>query len=118
MRNSMECREFHCSCSWIEKRSVMFKKHHGITSGKIMGEAAAVDGNVMDNWLQEKRQQIRENYEDSNIFNTDEMGLFYKLTPDRTLRFKGEKCTDGKLFKERITVLVAAHFRGTEKGIY
>ncbi|XP_056645814.1 tigger transposable element-derived protein 6-like [Diorhabda sublineata] len=54
-------------------------------------------------------------YSDSDVFNADETGLFYKLTPDRTLHFKGEKCSNGKLSKERITVLVAANMSGSEK---
>lgn len=37
------------------------------------------------------------------------------MTPDKTLKFKGEKCVGGKLSKERITVLVAANMSGTEK---
>jgi hypothetical protein len=37
------------------------------------------------------------------------------LTPDRTLKFKGEKCVGGKLSKDRITVLVCANSDGTEK---
>ncbi|XP_039755819.1 tigger transposable element-derived protein 4-like [Pararge aegeria] len=52
---------------------------------------------------------------EEDIFNADETGLFFKLTPDKTLKFKGEKCVGGKLSKERITVLVAANMSGTEK---
>lgn len=35
--------------------------------------------------------------------------------PDRTFRLKNEKCSGGKLSKERITLLVAANMTGTEK---
>lgn len=31
-----------------------------------------------------------------NVFNADESGLFYRLLPDKTLQFKGEKCHGGK----------------------
>lgn len=41
--------------------------------------------------------------------------LFYKLTPDKTLKFRGEKCSGGKLSKDRITVMVAANMSGTTK---
>ena len=35
--------------------------------------------------------------------------------PDKTLRVKREKCTGGKLSKERVTVLVGANMSGSEK---
>lgn len=99
------------SRSWIER----FKKRHNITSGKIVGEAAAVNINIVNDWLQNSWPLIKENFKDDDIFNADETGLFYKLTPDKTLRFKGETCSGGKMSKERITVLVAANLSGTEK---
>jgi hypothetical protein len=58
---------------------------------------------------------IRRRYADSDIFNGDETGLFYRLTPDRTLQFKGEKCSGGKHSKERITAWVCANMDGSEK---
>jgi hypothetical protein len=41
--------------------------------------------------------------------------LFYKITPDKTLKFKGETCMGGKLSQERIIVMVVANRLGTEK---
>ncbi|XP_066260611.1 uncharacterized protein [Euwallacea similis] len=37
------------------------------------------------------------------------------MTPDKTLKFKGEKCAGGKQSEERITVWVCANVTGTEK---
>jgi hypothetical protein len=47
---------------------------------------------------------VREGFAANYIFNADETGIFFRLTPDRTLKFKGEKCVSGKLSKDRITV--------------
>jgi hypothetical protein len=44
--------------------------------------------------------KLNENYTSDIIFNADETGIFYKMTPDKTLKFKGEKCMGGKLSKE------------------
>ncbi|GBP11407.1 Tigger transposable element-derived protein 4 [Eumeta japonica] len=63
---------------------------------------------MTDNWLRTVLPKLTEGYTDSQIWNAVETGLFFKLTPDRTLKFKGEKCTGGKLSKDRITVLVAS----------
>jgi hypothetical protein len=58
---------------------------------------------------------MRKGYPDSNIFNADETRLFFRLTPERTQKFKGEKCVGGKLSKDRDTVLVCANVDGTKK---
>lgn len=54
-----------------------------------------------------------EGYNPEDIFNADELELFHILTLDKTLKFKGEKCTGGKLSKTRITVMVAANMTGS-----
>lgn len=54
-------------------------------------------------------------YEEKDIFNADETGLFFKCLPDKTLTFKNEACHGGKLSKERVTCLLATNMTGTEK---
>ncbi|KAJ2948731.1 hypothetical protein O0L34_g7989 [Tuta absoluta] len=102
---------FKASEGWLGK----FKQRHHINYGKISGEARSVDTNVTHDWITRVWSKFIEKYAPSDIFNADEAGVFYKLTPDKTLKFKGEKCVGGKLSKERITVLVAANMDGTEK---
>lgn len=111
MGSRIEGRDFVCSRSWIER----FKKRNCIAGGKIVGESASVDMNVVNNWLTTVWPDLCKNYDSDNIFNADETGLFYKLTPDKTLKFQGERCAGGKLSKVRITVLVTANMSGTEK---
>lgn len=111
MGSKIKKTEFKCSRSWIER----FKKRHNISSGKIVGESAGVDSNVVNDWLNNVWPTIRDKYEYKDIFNADETGLFYKMTPNTTLKFVGETCAGGKLSKSRITVLVVANMSGTEK---
>jgi len=54
-------------------------------------------------------------YSSSDIFNVDEMGLFFKCLPDKTLMLKGKECLGGKYGKEQITIMVGANISGTEK---
>lgn len=103
--------DFKCTESWIKR----FRLRHNIVPGKISGEAASVPEGVPDDWLKTVWPTIRRNYIDDQIFNADETGLFYKMTPDKTLKFKGEKCTRGKTAKDRIIVLVATNMTGSEK---
>lgn len=102
---------FTCSNSWIQR----FRERHGIIFGKISGESNSVDTAVCDDWLQNVWPKIRAGYADDDIFNADEAGIFYKLTPDKTFRFKDESCKGGKMSKDRLTVLVAANMSGGEK---
>ncbi len=48
-------------------------------------------------------------YEPKDIWNADETGLFWRLKPNKSMRFKGETCSGGKLSKERITILLCAN---------
>ncbi|XP_037303439.1 tigger transposable element-derived protein 4-like [Manduca sexta] len=103
--------DFNCSASWISR----FKVRHNIVAGKIIGESSSVDQNSTTNWLTSVWPNLRRQFSDDEIFNADETGLFYKLMPDKTLKFKGENCSGGKLSKYRITVMVAVNMSGTEK---
>lgn len=104
-------KDFKPDASWIQR----FRNRHNIVFAKISGESAAVPPGVKDHWLSSVWPKIREGYSNDEIFNCDETGLFYKLTPDKTFKFLGEKCSGGKHSKERITVLIAANFTGSEK---
>ncbi|KAK7579885.1 hypothetical protein V9T40_000514 [Parthenolecanium corni] len=107
----LQVENFSCSASWIQR----FRQRNNIVFGKISGESAAVDSNVCSTWLSNVWPLIRAGYTDDQIYNADEAGIFYKLTPDKTLRLKNENCSGGKLSRERITVLVAANMNGSDK---
>lgn len=100
--------DFDCSLGWIDR----FKKRHDIISGIISGEAQSVDMTKIMNWYENDWPKIRANYKNEDIFNADETGLFYKCTPENTLRLKGENCSGGKLSKDRVTVLLCASATG------
>lgn len=103
--------DFKCSNGWLDR----FKKRHNINWGRVSGEARDTDLTICDEWLLNEWPKIREGYADCDVFNADETGLFYKLLPDQTLKFKNEKCVGGKLSKERLTVFVCANMDGSEK---
>lgn len=107
----LQADNFSCSTGWLER----FKVRYNIKVGKISGEAGDVDKQVVLNWIADKWPNIIQNYSCEDIFNGDETGLFYKMTPDRTLKFMGEKCVGGKQSKLRYTVWVCANMTGSEK---
>ncbi|KAL4153277.1 hypothetical protein QTP88_001110 [Uroleucon formosanum] len=78
---------FQASEGWLEK----FKKRHDLTFKKVCGESASFDPCISQDWKNELINLLVD-YDDRDIFNADEPGLFYKCLPDRTLTFKNEKC--------------------------
>lgn len=94
--------------SWIQR----WKRRHNITSKILCGESNDVSEEVSHQWVTKILPTLLQRFSPSDIFNGDETGLFWKLTPQRTLAFVGEKCYGGKHSKERITVLVAASMTG------
>lgn len=69
---------------------------------------------VLIGWLK-FGPSLRSSYSNDDIYNADVAGIFFKLTPDKTLCFKCETCSGAKLSKEIITVQVAANMTGTDK---
>lgn len=103
--------DFVCCNGWLDR----FKNRHQIVFSKISGEANSVDTSIVSSWVNDKWQLIKSGYNEEDIFNADETGLFYKLSPDKTFKFKGEKCIGGKQSKVRLTVLLCSNSTGTEK---
>ncbi len=99
---------FKGSISWARR----FKKRHNITYGTVSGESKSVDMSVVNHWLKVDWPTIRQGYSDADIFNGDESGLFFRLLPNKTLKYKGENCHGGKLSKERLKIWLASSLLG------
>ena len=96
------------STGWLS----LFKKRYKIKSRTLHGEAESVDVEKAQKRLQEV-QDIVATYERKNIFNCDETGLFWKMTPPKTLgRFSRKGIKEDKA---RITAHLTINADGTEK---
>nr|XP_042896541.1 tigger transposable element-derived protein 4-like [Parasteatoda tepidariorum] len=104
---------FVASNGWTQR----FNARNNLYFKKLCGEAADFDNSSLKEWKDIVLRDIHERYEPANVFNVDECGLFYRILPDKTLCFKGEKCIGGKKSKERLTVLLSANMDGSEKMI-
>jgi hypothetical protein len=80
------------------------------------GEEGAVDQEVVIAWRAALPRQLA-GWKEEDVFNADETALFWRVLPNKTLHFKGDKCSGGKRSKERITVLLVANMAGTEKQL-
>lgn len=86
-----------------------------INFGKICGEAkSALMADIMT-WMSEKWPIIRKRYRKDDIYNADETGILYNITPLQNFLLKCEKCVRGKLFKNQLRDLACSILSGTDK---
>lgn len=93
-----------------------FFKRHRIKSEISHGDASSVDPTIVQEWKEKALPLHVKNYAPNNVFNFDELGLFYQLLPNRTLAVKGSSFRKGKNSKVRVTLLLGANMSGTEKA--
>ena len=102
---------FSMSQGWLDR----WKARHGFAMKVKCGESLSVDKEATEDWKVLTLKPLLEQYNPCDIYNADETGLFHKCLPSRTLAFKGQTCSGGKLSKDRITLLVAANMDGSDK---
>ncbi|GFR60102.1 tigger transposable element-derived protein 6, partial [Elysia marginata] len=104
---------FVVSNGWLQ----YFVKRNNLAFGKLCGESGDVDGDVVTAW-KERLPKLIEGYDERDIFNMDESGLFIKTSADKSFYIKGEKCGGGKKSKERIiTISLCANLLGEKELI-
>ena len=69
-------------------------------------------------WNETTLPTLLSNYGLENIYNGDELGLFYQCLPYKSYQLKTEKCSGGKHSKIRITGLAAANAVGNKLPIF
>eukprot|EP00172_Hildenbrandia_rubra_P002184 Plantae.Rhodophyta-Hildenbrandia_rubra.ctg28771.p1 GENE.Plantae.Rhodophyta-Hildenbrandia_rubra.ctg28771~~Plantae.Rhodophyta-Hildenbrandia_rubra.ctg28771.p1 ORF type:complete len:550 (+),score=102.22 Plantae.Rhodophyta-Hildenbrandia_rubra.ctg28771:784-2433(+) len=100
--------DFKFSSGWLEK----FKKRVGIKSYQMHGERGSVDEGA----LKEARQHIRSllaEYELKDIYNMDETGLYYRMSPSKTLATQQRRGLNKS--KERVTLALCSNADGSDK---
>lgn len=103
---------FNASSGWLNK----FRIHHNITFKSISGESASVNPEDVASFLVKLPSLVR-GYSPRDIYNADETGLYFRALPNKTMNLKHEKCLEGKLSKERITVLHCANMAGDKEKL-
>ena len=78
----------------------------------ITGASASVTTEMTVPWNETILPTLLSNYKLEDIFNADEVGLFYQCLPSKTYHLSGEKCSGGKNSKVRLTDMAAASATG------
>lgn len=58
---------------WIQR----FKERHGIVYKNVVGEAASLDSQAKQHWLQTNLPVLLKRFSDNDIYNCDETALFF-----------------------------------------
>ncbi len=75
-----------------------FRSRHAIDFSILSGESADVDKEVVNDW-KARIVEFFKGYEDKNIFNCDEIGLYFKGLPNKSLVNPNEDRKGGKRSK-------------------
>ena len=87
-----------CVLKWF-KQARDKKERNNISFKSVCGESGSVNEQAAGVWKSEVLKMIEETPA-KDIFNVGERGLFYKSMPNKTLTFKGDRCSGGKNSKE------------------
>ncbi|KRY02929.1 Tigger transposable element-derived protein 4 [Trichinella patagoniensis] len=68
----MGINDFKASNGYINR----FRERHGLVYRSVRGEAAGVNKYTVDTW-KDRLQVLLNDYRPDDVFNADEMGLFY-----------------------------------------
>lgn len=99
--------DFKASSGWLDR----FKSRHNLGGSKLSGEHASVDPETVLSW-KEHLPDITSGYDQCDIYNMDETGLFFRAMPDRSLVIKGSDCAGGKKSKDCLTVALCVSASG------
>jgi hypothetical protein len=99
---------FKASDGWLEK----FKKRHNLHQVRMQGEANSVPLEILPE-EQERLREIISEYNLDDVYNADEMALFFRMPPNATLATG--KTSGTKRDKTRITILLACNATGSVK---
>ena len=91
---------FTASNGWLEK----FKQTYRLRETRITGEADDVPRMTIQSWI-ERLPELTAEYELKDIWDMDELGLFFKALPEKGLVQKSKKCKGGKKSKQRFTAV-------------
>ncbi|XP_062055045.1 tigger transposable element-derived protein 4 [Lepus europaeus] len=103
--------DFKCSNGWLDR----FKSRYGLVFRAQPAEATGVPVDPSIVWQQNVLPYYLNDYQPKNVFNIKETGLLYRMLPTNTFAFKGETCSVGKLYKDRVTLVIGTNMDGSEK---
>ena len=103
----LDIQQFKASNGWLE----MFRSRNEIVYKVLQGERASAPVRTAEEF-KENLPELLAQFDPSNIFNDDEVGLFYEQTGRRTLLMAHEDPAGCKVSKKRLTIFIVAAMDG------
>lgn len=103
--------DFKPSNGWLSR----WKKRNNIVYKKASGEKASANNALADEWKHTTLGELLSQYDEENIYNADETGLYYRATPDGSLTYRHQNISGYKKAMDRVTVLCCTNMAGTDK---
>ena len=112
MAEKLNIRDFKANRGWLYR----FKIRQSLIYKTICGESGSVTPEMSREWRSNTLTTLLARYSNDDIYNADEIGLFYKCLPNKRYMLKGENASrNRKESKGWLTILVAANMSGTDK---
>ncbi len=101
---------FKASTGWLSK----FNFRHGIKNVQLRGELLSADISAIEPFCEELKNVIeKEGYSRDQIFNADETGLWWRMTPSHSLHSGAARAANLKKAKDRVTILGCSNASGS-----
>lgn len=102
---------------WVQRMWNYYKSEHIIDDeyNEMNRELCSEVSDATTEWLETMWLDYRSEYGEDDIYNAEEIGLFYDLTPDEMQKFKEQKCKQGELPQNRLTIFICTNMSGTDK---
>ena len=110
MAKELGVNNFKASNGWLDS----WKKRFNIRKFKCSQEAthlADTETSVLDGY-KFRLHSMTSGFTPENIFNCDEIGIFFRALPDKLFEKNGKLVRNGELMKERLTILLCCSSTG------
>ena len=91
LAKSLELTDFRALVGWLDK----WKQRHSVTFKAVSGEENAVTPEMTASWSRTYLPTFLSKCRLKDIYNADKFGLFTQALPDKSLHFKGKRCSGG-----------------------
>ena len=105
--SSLQIKKLAASNGWLEA----FRRQNNVNFRTLCGESANVDKEAVDD-CKRHLPAVVEGHAVEGQFNADEITVFYRQLPSKSMIFKGESCKGGKLAKDRLSIMLCCSVTG------
>ena len=106
--------KFEPNSGWLQR----WKGNENISFQSIQGGKVSSDETGAAAWIENVLPGLVNGYDQRNIYDTNETGLFFKALPTGTFAVRGEHPSGEKVQKERLTALFLCNQDGSDKQVF